>query len=219
MERSADLIRVRDIPILSKFGLSPKIIASGVTYTHKLLDSLDAQLIYANENRLAELLELANLSAVIGNLLRGGIAKASHGKFEANGPHKYPDLIATHPSCHDIEIKVALETNKPKGHLVKPGPHLACRYVLGQANGDFKPGKENRGNVVWIWEIRVGFLEDGHFNISNTAGDSGKTAVINAKGMKSLIPVYCDLDKCPNSRNSPTYRQYKALFEKSLFDE
>lgn len=149
---------------------------------------------------MAELVELANLSAIIGNIFRTGIVRVSNDRFKSNLPHTYPDLLANHPSATDFEIKVALEGNKPKGHLVKPGPHLTVRYVLAQENGTYTRGKENRGNIPWIWEIRIGELRDEHFNFSNTEGDSGKTAVINAAGMNALTVVYFDAQRCPLAR-------------------
>jgi hypothetical protein len=214
--RVIDAVRIYDSEVLNSFGLSCSMIASGVSYVHNLLDSIDKQLLAAGENRLADLIELANLSAVIGNLLRGGIAKASQGRFVANGPHRYPDLLANERDCRDIEIKVALETNKPKGHLIKPGPHLTARYVLAAADGSFSRGRDNRGNIAWIWEIRVGYLQPAHFSVSNTEGDSGKTAVINAAGMLALQTVYCDLDRCPHPIGGKHYREYSRVFERVL---
>ncbi len=120
-------------------------------------------------------------------------------------------ILGKKAGCKDIEIKVALETNKPKGHLVKPGPHVIVRYVLAQENG-FIPGKDNRGKIAWIWEVRVGNLKDSHFNCSNTDGDSGKTAVINASGMDSLNIVYCDLDHCPLPKKGQSFENLKKIF-------
>ncbi len=97
-------------------------------------------------------------------------------------------------------MKVSLETNNPKGHLAKVGQFLTCRYVLGKEDGSYTIGQ--RGDVVWLWEIRFGYLEAKHFNISNTAGDSGKTAVVNADGMRQLRPVFFDKDRCPYSSRS-----------------
>ncbi len=61
--------------------------------------------------------------------------------------------------------------------------------------------------------MRAGYLTEDHFNISNTAGDSGKTAVVNASGMEALKVVYVDLDMVPGSRNGANYRAYAALLE------
>jgi hypothetical protein len=189
------------------FGLKPGVIPEAIDYVYEVLDRIDATLIDAGSDRLSQLVELANLSAIVGNLFRAGITRASKGAFKANRPHTYPDLLGVREGCRDIEIKVALENNKPKGHLVKPGPHITIRYVLTNADGTFVRGKSNRGNVVGIWEIRVGALTKKHFGFSNTKGDSGKTAVINAKGMEALALVFCDLKFSPLS---PKGRAYQA---------
>lgn len=179
------------------YGLGHETISGAVSYVHRVLDSIDQQLEQGADARLSQLVELANLSAIIGNLFRTGIVKVSDGRFKSNLPHTYPDLLGNHPDSVDFEIKVALENNKPKGHLVKPGPHLTLRYVLAAPDGTYTRGKENRGIVPWIWEVRVGALTEAHFNFSNTDGDSGKTAVINAAGMNALSVVYFDKLRCP----------------------
>jgi hypothetical protein len=210
MEREIDVTAVNIAAGQEVIGLSPAVVSSAVSFVHRILDGLDDTLVSNGESRLSEMVELANLSAIIGNLLRTGISNASDGRFVANGPHKYPDLLSTDDSVGDLEIKVALETNKPKGHLVKPGPHLICRYVLGRNNGDFTPGKGTRGDVVWIWELRAGVLRDEHFSVSNTAGDSGKTAVINSEGFNQLQLIYCSMPHFPAGKR--TRRSYEELF-------
>lgn len=184
---------------LYRYGVTADIVDSAVRYVHKILDSIDGQLMTGADSRLSELVELANLSAIIGNLFRTGICRASDGIFVPNAPHTYPDILANpeYVDARDVEIKVAMENNKPKGHLVKPGPHITVRYVLASENGVYTRGKANRGVVPWIWEVRVGELESHHFNFSNTEGDSGKTAVINAAGMSALSVVYFDRSRCP----------------------
>ena len=87
--------------------------------------------------------------------------------------------------------------------------------MLCQSDGSLRIGKEHRGIKPYIWEIRCGYLLLEHFNISNTAGDSGKTAVVNAAGMGVLQVVYCDLDRAPLSRKGKTYQAYRQLFETS----
>lgn len=194
-------------------GLTLKMLEEGLASTYSTLDAIDETLIAMGNPRISSIVELANLSSMLGNLLASGIAKASGGLFLKNGPHKYPDLLANSPSAVDIEIKIALEGNKPKGHLAKPGFYLTCRYVLCDETGCFKRGVENRGVTVWIWELRAGWLAQEHFNLSNTPGDSGKTAVVNAPGMQSLKVVYCDLEMFPGSQVGRVYRALKGLFE------
>jgi hypothetical protein len=201
-------------PELSQVGFDREMLTGAIRYTYRILDSLDSTLIKADEQRLAGLLELNNLSAIVGNLFRAALAKASKGRFAANGPHKYPDLISKDRQFKDLELKVSLENYSPKGHLVKPGPHLTVRYVLGNEHGKCVPGKANRGTVIWIWDVRVGILTTAHFRVSNTKGDSGKTATVNAAGMEALKVVFLDLKRCPLKVNG---RAYKKLVALSLF--
>ena len=202
--------------ILDDLGLRASVVRDAIQFTHRVLDMIDASLVEATSSRLTSLIELANFSAIIGNLFRSGIANSSGGAFTANSPHTFPDLLATNPSGKNIEIKVALEKNNPKGHLVKPGPHITVRYVLANARGEYRKGNPNRGDVAWIWEVRVGVLEESHFNFSNTEGDSGKTAVINALGMTALAPVFVDIAKCPYSANGAIYTRLAAAQSESV---
>lgn len=200
---------------LERIGLSHDILREAIRDTYQLLDQIDATLEIAGVFPLSQTVELANLSSMIGNIFASAIAKHSKDLLRRNGPHKYPDLLTTKISSQvpDLELKMALETNKPKGHLAKEGHYLTCRYVLCQSDGSLRIGKENRGIKPYIWEIRCGYLLLEHFNISNTEGDSGKTAVVNAAGMELLEVVYCDLEHAPLSPKGKAYQSYKKLFE------
>ena len=202
---------------LKKLELSTDIVRRVIEYTHGVLDQIDRGLWNSSGTRLASLVELANLSAIIGNIFRSGVCRESQGVFIPNKPHTYPDLKSTKEGVPDIEIKVALEDNYPKGHLVKPGPHITVRYVLANENGQYERDKKKRGGVAWIWEVRIGQLEEVHFSFSNTDGDSGKTAPINPSGMDNLSPVFIDLDKCPYSPNGSKFRELSVSYnEKSV---
>ncbi len=171
-------------------GLDENWIPSAVESTYATLDRIDEQLVNTGSRPLAEVVELANLSAIIGNLLRSALQGNSGGVYESNDPHQFPDLVSRAGTSQNLEIKVALEGNMPKGHLPKPGAHLLCRYVLADRDGSYTRGE--RGNVVWIWEVRLGELSEDDFNTSNTPGDSGKTAVIGAAAFYRLTCVYYD---------------------------
>jgi len=166
---------------------------------------------------LCQMVELANLSSMIGNVIGAEVAKATNGLYVRNGPHKFPDLIPAHVNAapSGIEIKMALNRNNPKGHLAKEGHYLTCRYLLVDEAGEPCIDKVDRPRArrPVVWELRTGYLVDAHFNISNTEGDSGKTAVINADGMAALKVVYVDLEMIPGTRRGPRYRAYEALFE------
>lgn len=103
---------------------------------------------------------------------------------------------------------MALETNKPKGHLAKSGYYIIFRYVLGDSNNIFQKGKQNRGDTVWIWEVRIGFLNESDFSLSNTIGDSGKTAVIKTEAYNNLALVFFDKFFSPYASNNINYRLF-----------
>jgi len=165
-------------------------IQHAVEDVYRTLDLIDEQLINTGSPPLAKVVELANLSAIIGNVLRTALVTHSHGRYKSNEPHKFPDLITDLQTTGGLEIKISLEKNMPKGHLPKPGTHLICRYVLANRDGIYSRGI--RGNTAWIWEIRLGTLTAADFTLSNTQGDSGKTAVVKAKVLDRLHCIYYD---------------------------
>jgi len=171
-------------------GLSGVVMLSAIEKTYATLDLIDAQLLRSKSPPLALTVELANLSAMLGNILGAAIADHSAGLYKRNGPHKFPDLLPLRPPACDLEIKVALEKNPPKGHLPKPGMYLTVRYVLGDRQGHHTIG--SRGDTIWIWEIKTGKLKPEDFANSNTAGDSGKTSVVKTAAFHAMDVVYLD---------------------------
>lgn len=192
---------LRNLDALTGSGLTGHALQEGVASAYKTLDAIDTQMLRSGSGRLTTLVELANFSSILGNLLAGSLVRVCGGVFERAGPHKYQDLRAVpgHAACN-VEIKVSLEKNLPKGHLAKPGAYLTCRYVLGDHTGRYIRGE--RGDVAWIWELRFGHLVEAHFNLSNTPGDSGKTAVVNRDGLVALRVVYLDEERCPYGARS-----------------
>ncbi|MGN7187741.1 helix-turn-helix domain-containing protein [Microbacterium enclense] len=190
-----------DSTLLALTGLEVGAIRSAVEHTYDTLDLIDAELIARGSEPISGLVELANLSSMIGNLVGAGMANASGGLYARNRPHAFPDLVPQLKRLPDLEIKTALETNSPKGHLPKAGVYLTFRYSLGTPTGEYTRGKENRGRTAWIWEVRVGRLELDDFSVSNTAGDSGKTAVIRTNSMKEMAVVFFDPRFYPYSRS------------------
>jgi transcriptional regulator with XRE-family HTH domain len=179
-------------------SLNENWIPSAIEATYATLDRIDEQLENTGSRPLAEVVELANLSAIVGNLLRSALEANSRGVYRSNAPHTFPDLVTQSDTSQGLEIKIALEGNMPKGHLPKPGAHLIFRYVLAERDGTYSRG--HRGNVVWIWEARLGELSEDDFNTSNTPGDSGKTAVVRAAALYQLTCVYYDRRFCPLAR-------------------
>ena len=70
-------------PSLKQYGLSSSIIREAVHYTHKVLDTIDDTLLSSDGNRLATMIELANFSAIIGNLFRAGVRQDIERRFQS----------------------------------------------------------------------------------------------------------------------------------------
>jgi transcriptional regulator with XRE-family HTH domain len=176
--------------LIEMIGIDGNALLGAIDACYQTLDTIDEQLIGKGALPIAHLVELANLSSMVGNMVGGGIADCSNGLYARNKPHTYPDLVPQSAQAVDLELKMALETNKPKGHLPKAGTYITFRYVLCDKRGNYTRGKDNRGDTVWIWEVKVGKLEEEDFSCSNTEGDSGKTAVIKTEVHNNMHLVY-----------------------------
>lgn len=199
-----DLLRART-EFESFTGMPSTALLSAIEATYHTLDLIDSQLVSRNSPPIGQLVELANLSSMVGNLIGSALAEASSGLYKRNKPHHYPDLIPLSEPAKDLELKVALETNKPKGHLPKPGRYITFRYVLGDRRGNYKRGKELRGDTVWFWEVKIGNVRVNDFSISNTPGDSGKTAVIKTEIFNNMKLVFFDSRFCPHAMRQGLY--------------
>jgi transcriptional regulator with XRE-family HTH domain len=191
--------------LIANTGLTSPALVRAVHSCYNTLDTIDSELIANAVQPVASLVELANLSSMVGNLLAASIADSSEGLYLRNRPHAYPDLLSQKPSGQNLELKMALESNRPKGHLPKAGQYVTFRYVLGDAQGNYVRGKQARGNTVWIWEIKTGFLSKDDFDESNTQGDSGKTATIKTDTFNQMPLVYFDQAFCPYSMRNGSY--------------
>ncbi len=188
-------------------GLTSAMLRAGIEHCHQTFDTIDFQLELHGAKPIGKLVELANLSAMIGNVIAEGMAANSGGLYERNTPHTYPDLLPKETPAIPLEIKIALETNKPKGHLPKPGIHLTFRYVLCGKDGAFARGKDRRGDTPYIWEAKVGMLTKDDFDLSNTEGDSGKTAVIKTVSFDRMALVYFNPSLMAYARSREGYSQ------------
>ena len=176
--------------LIQTIGIDGNILLEAIDSCYQTLDTIDEQLTRKGSLPIAHLVELANLSSMVGNVIGNGITYCSNGLYEKNKPHSYPDLVPQRAPAVDLELKMALEKNRPKGHLPKAGTYITFRYVLADKDGVYTRGKETRGDTVWIWEVKVGYLKEENFSCSNTYGDSGKTAVIKAEIHNSMHLVY-----------------------------
>lgn len=181
--------------------ISKSMIKQSVLHCYKTLNMLDDTLSISKVGKFSELVELANLSSIIGNILGAGLAEYSEGIYKRNKPNSYPDLI---PNCSEykgIEIKTAFNRNCPKGHLPKEDYYLIYRYLLTDENGQCNIEDIDKWNTVTIWEIRFGYLKENDFCVSNTKKDSGKTAAINISSLNNMSLLYFDPYLCPYSNS------------------
>lgn len=177
---------------LKKAFLDKDMVEMAISDCYKTLGVLDRELNLATGDNFTDLVELANLSSMIGNILGASIMKRSEGALIRNKPNTYPDLLSTSKNGQGIEIKVALESNSPKGHHAKAGNYITFRYVLANIDGSYNPGVENRGKMVKFYEVKAGYLTEADFNLSNTAGDSGKTATIKSSSLAKMDLIFSD---------------------------
>ncbi len=199
----------RNFDHFKHIGITEKLILGSINHCYQTIDTIDRTLISNGTSPLSGLVELANLSSIVGNLLGEGCSRNSDGTLIRNKPHAYPDLIYPNEINQGIEIKVALEKNSPKGHLAKVGHYLTYRYVLTDESGNYNKGKENRQSTVTIWEVKFGYLGIGDFSISNTEGDSGKTAVIKTESLNNMKLLYFKPSCVPYKHNE--LKPYKGF--------
>ena len=178
-------------------------------HTYETLDMIDQNLVSRGSQKLSSLVELANLSSIVGNLLGAGCAEYSQGTYYRNKPHTYPDLVAIDKTLPGIEIKTAILKNSPKGHQPKPGYYLTYRYCLTDENGHRNESEKEFWDTVTIWEVKMGYLNENDFSCSNTEGDSGKTAVIKTASLNAMPLLYFDPTLVPYKHSlSRPYKGY-----------
>jgi hypothetical protein len=187
------------------------ILLNAIKTCYETLDVIDETLNKKGLPVISQLVELNNFSGMIGNILGGGFAESSEGIYERNKPHAYPDLLSRgNGDNKDLELKMALEQNSPKGHHPKDGYYIFFRYILADKEGVYKKGRDNRGDTVWIWEVRIGYLKEEDFKLSDTSGDSGKTAPIRTREIyyKKTALVYYVPEHLPFNES---YKYYQDL--------
>ena len=79
--------------LIERIGVDGDTLLGAINACYQTLDSIDEQLIGKGSVPIAHLVELANLSSMIGNIVGGGIADCSNGLYKRNKPHTYPDLL------------------------------------------------------------------------------------------------------------------------------
>ncbi|MCM1267530.1 MAG: hypothetical protein NC302_06465 [Bacteroidales bacterium] len=199
----------RNFNFNSDLKFTTNILKGSIVHTYETLDMIDQNLVNRGSQKLSSLVELANLSSIVGNLLGAGCAEYSQGAYYRNRPHTYPDLVAANKALPGIEIKTAILKNSPKGHQPKPGYYLTYRYCLTDENGYRNESEKESWDTVTIWEVKLGYLNENDFSCSNTEGDSGKTAVIKTTSLNAMPLLYFDPTLVPYKHSlSKPYKGY-----------
>jgi hypothetical protein len=166
--------------------LSNEALQVAVDNSLNQIEMFDLMMRESAGESLVSMMEMANISSMFGNFLAMNISQGEG--YIKNAPHTFPDLVAVdQKKVKDIEIKVSLERNLPKGHLPKAGEYLICRYSLVDESGVLR---QERGEHMGIYEIRFGYLGLEDFNLSSTANDSGKTATIKTESLRQMGLLY-----------------------------
>jgi len=84
MEYQTENGNFRNVSVLEDTDLTWIMIRDGMNSAYKILKAIDSKLAAIQSPRLAQLMELANLSSFLGNLISGAIAS----KSRARSKHK-----------------------------------------------------------------------------------------------------------------------------------
>ena len=180
--------------------LTSAMVASSMEFAYRRLDLIDTQMRGAGSRPLGRLLDPADLTATLADLLSAGIARASNSRYAQDGREHAPDLLPLHQGLPELELKVALETTLPARGARGAGLYLIFRYVLTERDGTFQRGKDSRGDTVTVWEVRFGELHDEDFR----SGPRG-SARLTRDALERLELVYYDPALLPYARATGAY--------------
>lgn len=204
-KRPADRTHLGECSQLSVMtGLSGDAIARAVEFAYRKLDLIDEQMRASGSRPIVGLVELPDLSSLVGDLFAAGVARASNGLYVQNGPDHYPSLLPLRQGFPELEVATALETDRPTSGSGKAGLYLTSRYVLADRDGTYTRGKDSRGDTVAVWEIRFGELGDGDFHVAGTRTGNG-SAKLRKEALDRMELVYYDPALLPYARATGIY--------------
>ena len=183
-------------------GLTAAAIARAVEIAYRKLDLIDEQMRASGSRPIVELIDIAELSSLMGNLLSAAVARASNGLYVQNGPDHSPNLLPVRQGLPELEVATALETERPTGAARKAGLHLVLRYVLADRSGAYTRGADSRGDTVAVWEIRFGNLSEG--DCISSARANGR-AQLKKAALERMELVYYDPALLPYARATGVY--------------
>jgi transcriptional regulator with XRE-family HTH domain len=189
-------------------GLTAGAVGRAIELAYGKLDLIDEQMRKAGSPPLARLVELADLSPLVANLLSASLAEASGGLYVQNGPDHSPSLLPLHHGLPEIEVAAALETNRPAGGGATTGTYLTFRFVLADRDGTFTRGKDSRGDTVAVWEARFGELGDDAFHVTGTKNGGG-SARLKKEALDEMELIYYDPELLPYAKPTGVYARVR----------
>jgi transcriptional regulator with XRE-family HTH domain len=180
--------------------LTRAMVAGAIEFAYRRLDLIDTQMRGAGSRPLGQLVDTADLTATLADLLSAGVATASNGRYVQSGRDQAPDLLPLHQGLPELELKAALETTLPPRGPRGAGLYLVFRYVLTERDGSFQRGKDSRGDTVTVWEVRYGELGEADFR----SGSRG-SARLTRDGLERMELVYYDPALLPYARATGAY--------------
>lgn len=180
--------------------LTPAMVAGAIDFAYRRLDLIDTQMRGAGSRPLGKLVETADLTITLADLLSAGIARVSNNRYVQSGRDQAPDLLPLHQGLSELGLKAALETALPPRGALGGGFYLVFRYVLTEQDGSFSRGKDARGDTVTVWEARFGELAEKDFK----SGPRG-SARLTRDALEGMELVYFDPALLPYARATGAY--------------
>jgi transcriptional regulator with XRE-family HTH domain len=183
-------------------GLTAATVARAVEVAYRKLDLIDEQMRASGSRPIVALIDLPELSSLMGNLLSAAVARASNGLYVQNGPDHSPNLLPVRQGLPELEVATALETERPTGAARNAGLHLVLRYVLADRSGAYTRGEDSRGDTVAVWEIRFGDLTEADYTGSARANGRAR---LKKEALDRMELVYYDPALLPYARATGVY--------------
>lgn len=202
--RHANPNYVAECPLLTAAtALTGDTIRRAIDAAYHKLDLIDEQLRDAGSPPLVELVGLHHHSSLLGDVLGCGVARASDGLYVHNGPRHHPDLLPLRHGLPELELKAALETNRPVSGPTIAGTYLVFRFVLVDRKTGYTRGADSRGDTVAVWEAKFGELSEDDFHASRA--DTGKSRVLRKDALDRMEHVYYNPDFLPYAKPTGIY--------------
>jgi transcriptional regulator with XRE-family HTH domain len=184
-------------------GLAGDTVTRAIDLAYRKLDLVDEQIRGSGPSSLVGLVETADFSSLLADLLSAGIARASSGLYVQSGPDHSSSLLPLRQGLPELDVAAALETNRTAIAAAKAGVYLTFRYVLAERDGTFTRGKDSRGDTAAVWEVRFGELREHDFHAPG-ARATGSTR-LKKEAMDRMELVYYNPELLPYARPTSVY--------------